>query len=99
MIPEAFTPSAGEEFTFNILHDYPCEMTVIIEDTDGSTVRRIVSRQATRPEHLRPLGSTYCWTGLLSDGTAAPAGKYRIRATAYIGSESYEIVSEPFELR
>ena len=95
----SFAPAAGEEFTFNILHRYPCEMTVVIEDPEGNTVRRLASRQATRPEHLRPLGSTYCWTGLLADGTPAAPGEYRIRATAYVGSESYEVVSEPFTLQ
>ena len=96
--PESFMPGTGEEFTFVIMHRYPCEMSVVIEDAEGNTVRRLASRQATRPEHLLPEGSTWCWTGMLADGSPAPAGQYRVRATAHIGGERYELTSDWFTL-
>lgn len=98
-MPAGFTPSLGEEYTFAILHEYPCEITVLVEDLDGNPVRRLTSRQATRPEHLSPMGSTMCWTGKLADGSLASPGTYRIRATAYVGGMAYEALSAPFMLR
>ena len=95
---DSFMPSVGEEFTFVIMHRYPCEMSVVVEDAQGQVIRRLASRQATRPEHLRPLGSTWCWTGRLADGAFAPPGQYRIRATAHIGGENYTLTSGWFEL-
>ena len=95
---DSFMPSVGEEFTFVIMHRYPCEMSVVVEDAQEQVIRRLASRQATRPEHLRPLGSTWCWTGRLADGSFAPPGQYRIRATAHIGGENYTLTSGWFEL-
>ncbi|MBE5769321.1 MAG: CHAT domain-containing protein [Clostridiales bacterium] len=93
-----FSPGQGQEMTFAVHHAFPCEMTVTVEDESGATVRRLCSRQASRPEQLTPAGSTFCWSGQLSDGTLAPAGTYRIRVKAYVGTEMYEITSEPFRL-
>ena len=95
---EAFYPDAGEEFSFVIHHQYPCELSVTIEDTEGKTVRRLTSRRPTRPEQLLPLGTSLCWNGRLSDGTLAPVGEYRIRVKAYLGDEVYEAVSDVFLL-
>ena len=95
---ERFTPAAGEELAFTVLHQYPCEMSLTIEDSAGNTVRRLASRQATRPERLLPLGSARCWDGRLTDGTLAPPGEYRIRATAWIGMEQYTLLSDPIVL-
>lgn len=94
----AFAPQRWEELAFVVCHDVPCELTVTVEDMDGETVRRLVSRAPTRPEQLQPQGSAFCWNGLLADGSAAPAGSYRVRVKAYVGSGRYEAVSEPFEL-
>jgi len=95
---EAFYPGAGEEFSFVIHHQYPCELSVTIEDALGNTVRRLTSRRPTRPEQLLPLGTSLCWNGRLSDGSLAPVGEYRIRVKAYVGEERYEVLSEPFLL-
>lgn len=95
---DMFYPGAGEEFSFVIHHQYPCELSVTIEDAQGKTVRRLTSRRPTRPEQMLPLGTSLCWNGRLSDGTLAPVGEYRIRAKAYLGDEVYEAVSDVFLL-
>ena len=94
----SFTPDCREELSFVVRHDVPCELTVTIEDMDGDTVRRLASREPTRPEQLQPQGSAFCWNGQLADGSMAPAGQYRVRVKAYVGGDRYEAVSEPFEL-
>ena len=95
---EAFCPGAGEEMSFVIHHQYPCELSVTIENAEGKTVRRLASRRPTRPEQLLPLGTSLCWNGRLNDGTLAQTGEYRIRVKAYVGNEVYESVSEAFVL-
>ena len=99
LVGDGFMPDAWEELGFVVQHGYPCELTITVEDVDGETVRRLASREPSRPEQLDPPGSAYCWNGRLNDGTTAPAGQYRIRVKGYVGSERYEAVSEPFELR
>ena len=93
--PSLFAPEDGEELTFNIAHDFPCELAITIEDMEGRTVRRICARQGSRPEQLDPRGSSFTWDGLLNSGEYAPEGLYIIRVKAYVGSERYEILSEP----
>ena len=94
----AFVPDNWEELAFVVCHDVPCELTVTVEDMEGETVRRLCSREPSRPEQLQPQGSAFCWNGRLADGSMAPAGQYRIRVKAYVGSERYETVGDPFEL-
>ncbi len=93
--PAFFAPEDGEELVFNVLHFFPCELTVTVEDMEGATVRRISSRQATRPEQLNPRGTCFTWDGLLSSGETAQEGYYRLRVKAYVNGEKYEYVSEP----
>ena len=93
--PAAFCPENWEELTFRVRHSFPCELSVTIVDMEGRTVRRLSSRQPTRPEQLDPLGTSFTWDGLLNDGTPAPDGQYRIKVRAYVGDEKYEFVSEP----
>ena len=95
---DSFRPNSQEELTFVVFHDVPCELTVTVEDMDGEAIRRLASREPTRPEQLQPQGSAFCWSGRLSDGSMAPTGQYRIRVKAYVGSDRYEAVSEPFDL-
>ena len=95
---DMFYPGAGEEFSFVIHHQYPCELSVTIEDAQGKTVRRLTSRRPTRPEQMLPLGTSLCWNGRLNDGTLAPVGEYRIRVKAYLGDDVYEAVSDVFLL-
>ncbi len=96
--PVLFAPEEHEELTFNIHHAFPCEMTITIEDLEGNTVRRITSRDATRPEQMDPMGSSYTWDGRLSNGEFADEGLYYIRVKAYVNGVRYEIVSDPIML-
>ena len=95
---ESFVPAVGEELSFVVSHQHPCELTVTIEDMTGKTVRRLASRQPSRPEQLLPRGSSFTWSGRLNGGEAAQPGLYRIRVKAYVGDEIYEAVSEPVAL-
>ena len=97
-LPAYFVPAEYQELTFNVFHESPCELTITIEDMDSTTVRRLCSRQPTRPELLEPMATSFTWDGLDNRGDAAPTGTYRIRVKAYVGSERYEYLSEPFEL-
>lgn len=94
-VPILFAPEDNEEMTFTVLHNFPLELSITIEDMDGKTVRRICSRQGTRPEQLDPMGSSFTWDGLKTDGTLAEEGLYRVHVKAYVNGEKYEAVSEP----
>lgn len=94
----AFIPSEGEEMGFIISHVYPCEMTVIIKDEAGKTVRRLASRTPTRPEQLSPRGSSFCWNGRRNNGDMAEPGQYRVHVKAYVGEDVYEAESDWFAL-
>ncbi len=93
-----FVPEMYQELTFSIDHAFPCEMTITVEDMEGNIIRRLSSREPTRPEQLTPMATSYTWDGRLSDGTMAPEGMYRIRVKAYVGSERYEVISDPVSL-
>ena len=93
-----FIPSEGEEMGFVISHVYPCEMTVIIKDEAGKTVRRLASRTPTRPEQLSPRGSSFCWNGRRNNGDMAGPGQYRVHVKAYVGEDVYEAESDWFTL-
>ena len=94
-VPILFAPEAHEEMTFSVMHDFPCELAITIEDMDGKTVRRICSRQGSRPEQLEPMGSSFTWDGYKTDGTLAVDGLYRVHVKAYVNGERYEALSEP----
>ena len=96
--PSAFCPDGMEELTFIVRHDVPCELTVTILDSEGRTVRRLSSRQTSRPEMLAPAGSSFTWDGMDSDGLRVPDGVYYIRVRAYVGEERYECISDPVYL-
>ena len=96
--PAVFCPDAWEEMTFNILHETPCELTVTIIDEQGKTVRRLSSRQGSRPEMLEPAGTCFTWDGMRNDGSRAPDGAYYIKVRAYVGEEMYELISDPVYL-
>ena len=97
-VPDLFAPEDGEELTFTVSHAFPCELTITIEDMDGSTVRRLCSRRGSRPEQLNPMGSSFTWDGRTNTGELAGEGLYRIRIKAYVNGERYEIVSDPIML-
>lgn len=96
--PIGFCPDVGEELTFVVNHAFPCELTVTVETQDGQIVRRLCSRQATRPEQLLPTGSSFTWSGLLADGSAAPEGIYRLHVRACVGGVWYECWSSEIML-
>ena len=98
LVPESFSPQLGQELNMVIHHQYPCELTVWIENMEGEVVYRLASRRPTRPQRLLPLGSTLCWNGKTRDGAYVPEGSYRVRVQAFIGQASYEILSDPFLL-
>ena len=95
---DSFTPDTGQELGFVVHHQYPCELTVTIEDMAGKTVRRLASRQGSRPQQLLPRGSTFCWNGRANNGEMAAPGQYRVCVKAYVGGEMYEALSEPVTL-
>lgn len=97
-VPGSFFPSLGDELTFVVDHAFPCELTVIVETPDGQPVRRLCSRQATRPEQLLPTGSTFVWNGCLADGAKADDGLYRLHIKAYVGDVTYECWSDAIAL-
>ena len=92
--PAFFAPEDGEELTFTVSHAFPCEVAITIQDMEGKTIRRICSRQGTRPEQLDPTGSSFTWDGLTSACELAPEGMYRIVVKGYVGGERYETVSD-----
>lgn len=93
-----FCPELYQEMNMIIHHEYPCELSVVIEDSAGNVVRRLASRQASRPEQLQPAGSSFCWDGRTAQGEFAPEGQYRAKITAWVGQERYESVSNWFTL-
>ncbi len=95
---DSFSPSSYEEMGILVHHQYPCEIAVTIEDASGNTVRRLSSRQGSRPEQMKPLGSTFSWNGKTNSGDTAPAGTYYAHISAWIGGVKYELVSDGFEL-
>ena len=93
--PAAFCPDGNEELSFIVRHAVPCEITVTVIDADGKTVRRLSSRQGSRPEMLTPAGSSFTWDGMDVDGQRVPDGAYRIKVRVWVGEERYEYVSAP----
>ena len=87
---ESFCPAEGGELSAVVQHSLPCELTVTVENEQGETLRRLLSAEPSRPEHLRPEGTTAAWNGLLSDGTPAAPGLYRIRARTRLGGVTRE---------
>ena len=96
--PAFFAPEDGEELTVLVRHAIPCEITVTIENLEGKTIRRLISRQGTRPEQLAAMGSCFTWDGRDNNGDLAPEGFYRIHVKAYVNDEKYETISEPIIL-
>lgn len=91
-----FLPAINRELPILINHQYPCALTVSIETLDGQVINRLSYRQTTRPQQLRPAGSVFYWNGCDKYGNTAQPGSYRVRVTAYLHEDVYEILSEPF---
>lgn len=96
--PESFSPIRGEELGLVIFHAFPCELTVCVENAAGETVRWLCNRAPTRPEGLSPEGSFFCWDGRDQEGNLLSAGEYRVRVSAYVGSERYSLTGPIFRV-
>ena len=94
-VPILFAPEDHEEMTFSVMHDFPCELAITIEDMDGKTVRRITARQGSRPEQMEPMGSSFTWDGYKTNGELAKEDLYRVHVKAYVCGEKYEVISDP----
>lgn len=95
---DSFVPTLGEEMPVHLSHQSPLSISVAIEDEQGETVARILSRDTTRPEQLLDSGSVFYWDGTLKNGLPAPQGLYRGRVTAHYPEESYVAYSNWFRL-
>ncbi len=96
--PDVFTPSAGEEMGFVISHRGPALISAVIQDEEGRTVRRLLSRKLTRPEQLYPEGTTLYWDGKNHRGERVEAGTYRLYVRLEQGGEVQEVLSRDFRL-
>ncbi len=98
-VASAYTPGDPKELSIFVRHALPCQLSVSIVDEQGRTVRRLCTRQSTRPLKIEPEGSTFYWDGRAKDGTPAAAGTYLIRVTGYLGGETFTVESDPITLR
>ncbi len=87
---------AGHEVTAVVRHSLPCELTVWVEDENGQVVQRLLTAEPTRPEQLKPTGTTVVWNGRLPGGEAAPPGVYLLKASTRIGTAAYTAEVELF---
>ena len=96
---EAFTPDKGEEMGFVISHRGPALISAVIQDAEGSTVCRLLSREPTRPEQIYPEGTTLYWDGKKAGGARAEAGIYRLYVRLEQGDGTGEAFSQEFLLK
>ncbi len=86
---EQFTLSPGDELAMQVVHEFPVQLTVGVYDAQGKRVRRLATKQTSRPLHLMPEGSMFYWNGCDSEGNRVPPGAYTLRASAYVGDAQY----------
>jgi len=96
--PAAYAVGTPREMAIFVRHAYPCELSVSIVNERGETVRRLCSRQSTRPLKIEPQGSTFYWNGCGRDGEPVPAGTYTVQVTGYMGDETFTADSGPVTL-
>ena len=96
-VPSTHDMEEGEMALF-IGHIYPCELSVTVEDEAAHPVRRLMNLTPSRPENLRPMGTSHTWDGLDDQGRPVPEGHYRLRVKANLGGKTYEKLSNPFLL-
>ena len=96
---EAFTPDKGEEMGFVISHRGRALISAVIQDAEGSTVCRLLSREPTRPEQIYPEGTTLYWDGKKAGGARAEAGIYRLYVRLEQGDGTGEAFSQEFLLK
>jgi flagellar hook assembly protein FlgD len=83
---------------FVISHRGPALISAVIQDEEGRTVRRLLSRKLTRPEQLYPEGTTLYWDGKNHRGERVEAGTYRLYVRLEQGGEVQEVLSRDFRL-
>lgn len=93
-----FTPGMGEEAAFIVRHTGAVEYTARIINGEDKTVTYLQLNQLSRPLHLKDEGSCLYWDGKTSAGAFAPTGRYRLKVTAYVGSQKYETTGDWFNL-
>jgi hypothetical protein len=96
--PETHTLEDPREVAIFVSHAYPCQLSVSIVNEAGVTVRRLCSRQSTRPLKTEPEGSTFYWDGRERSGETAAPGVYRVRVSGYMGSQVFTAESAPITL-
>ena len=94
-----FSVGGPRELPIFIRHACPCELSVTIVNEEGQTVRKLCYRQSTRPLKIVPNGSTFYWNGCDRNGTAVPAGKYRIHVTCFLGKQTFTADSNTITVR
>ena len=90
--PESFSG----ELTFTVRHSLPCALTVTVEAPDGTLLRRLCTRQASRPQQIG--GTSLTWSGLDAGGERVQASSCVIRVRTEIGGVVYETVSEEIQM-
>ena len=93
-----FSPERGEEMGFVITHAGPVQLTCVIENAAGESIRRLCSRMPSRPEQIYPEGTTLYWDGRDQKGEAAVPGAYRLRVTVRRGGEEVTVTGASFYL-
>ena len=95
---EAFCPRTGGEMGFVISHTGPALLTAVVENKKGETVRRLLSREPTRPEQLFAEGTTLYWDGRDAHGTAIAEGTYSLHVWVFQAGVVQEARSDEFRL-
>lgn len=95
---DAFQPQYGQELPILVSHNVPCLLSLSVVDEAGENLYTIVESRMTRPENLRPNGSSFVWHGRLANGQYAPPGKYYIRSLGLLQNQIIERYSKPFEI-
>lgn len=95
----SFHPDRGEELPILIQHDFPIRLTVKVKNEQGTTIKLLVSDQATRPSYLSQGGSLVYWNGLTAKGIRAPEGLYTVEVSSDIGGQHFQVSSGPFTVK
>lgn len=82
---KVFIPEEGGECGILVQHSLPCELYITISDAEGRVVRRLASRESTRPEQIGSGASAYYWSGQTRDGSQAEPGVYTVHVEALVG--------------
>lgn len=87
---ELWQASIQPELRVFVGHAAPIDLSLIVRDAQGKTVRRLCLSRPTRPQSLSPEGSLFYWNGLDDEGAPVSGGEYTIHAAARVGEARYE---------